>query len=480
MVQHLRPVSGRNAAFDAELIHRADSWVEQHREELVQDIFTTVRIPSVSVPTEGKYPHGIECARVLDAMAELTGKAGFPMENHGYHFGTATLKGTGEGTIGIFGHLDVVPVADDWSFPPFEPFLKDGYLYGRGTTDDKGAAVAGLYVLRCLKDLNIPLKHSVMLYTGCDEEMGMGDIGCYLAECTPPELTLVPDSRFSVCCGEKGMVSAKITFPLAHTGVLELEGGSAENIVPSSARAVIVCSQEEAQAIAAREGLTVSYDGSKATVTAAGIASHAAFPENSLNAIGVLTSGLKAVPFADGGTAAVISAVEAMSRGYLGKGVGIDAEDDFFGPLTAVAGTARTESGMLTVSLNVRYPVATSGEKIRQQLEAFCAANGGSLTHFFDDGPAYFAPDHPVPVLLNDLCREVLQAEFAPYSMGGGTYARHLPNAMACGPLNRHLARPGGTSRGGGHQPDECVCLESLENLIKIYVRAIVGIDSMI
>lgn len=478
---YLRAVTAQSGSIsDGALRQLLEDWIEANRETMVQDIFTVVSIPSVSGKAEGRMPYGAGCGAVLEAVGRLVAGAGFTFQNHAYHCGTAQLEGSGEETIGIFSHIDTVAPGDGWNFAPYRPFLKDGYLYGRGVTDDKGPAVAALYVLKCLRDLRLPLRHNVMVYFGCDEESSMGDIHYYLAHNKPPAFSLVPDARFSVCCGEKGIISAKITMDLRETGIRDFQAGSGENIVPNFAEVSLTCSAREAAQIMAREELTVAFANGVAVVHAEGVAGHAAFPENTENAIDKLTNNLEEIPFSNTGTVRVLKALAELSRGYRGEGIGIHAEDAFFGPLTSVAGTARVENGALTVTLNIRYPISTDRDTIRARLSAFCTAYGAEIASFENSEPAYFAPDGEIPTLLNDLCREVLRADFAPYSMGGGTYARHLPNAMACGPLNRHLARPGGTRRGGGHQPDECVCLESLENLIKIYVRAIAKIDRMI
>lgn len=478
---YLRAVTEQSGSIsDDSLRHLLEDWVEENRERMVQDIFAAVSVPSVSGRAEGGMPYGADCGAGLEVMGRLVAGAGFTFQNHAYHCGTAQLKGSGEETIGIFSHIDTVAPGDGWSFDPYRPFLKDGYLYGRGATDDKGPAVAALYVLKCLRDLQVPLRHNVMVYFGCDEETSMGDIRYYLAHNKPPAFSLVPDARFSVCCGEKGIISAKITMDLRETGILNFQAGSGENIVPNYAEVTLKCSAREAAQIMAREELATAFANGVAVVHAEGVAGHAAFPENTENAIDKLTNAMKEIPFANAGTVRVLEALAGISRGYCGEGVGIQAEDAFFGPLTSVAGTVHVENGTLTVSLNIRYPISTDKDTIWARLSAFCTACGAEIASFENSEPAYFSPDGEIPTLLNDLCKEVLQADFTPYSMGGGTYARHLPNAMACGPLNKHLDRPGGTRRGGGHQPDECVCLESLENLIKIYVRAIAKIDRMI
>ena len=64
--------------------------------------------------------------------------------------------------------------------------------------------------------------------------------------------------------------------------------------------------------------------------------------------------------------------------------------------------------------------------------------------------------------------------------MGGGTYARKLPKAVAFGPGIRGQKKPGPEGHGGGHQPDECVKLEILENALDIYTEALQKIDELI
>ena len=465
---------------DPSLADRLEVWLSENRKAMVEDIFTAIETPSIKGPATETEPYGPDCANMLKVMGKMAEKAGFSMENLENHCGTTILPGTGEETIGIFSHVDTVPLGEGWSFPPFTPFLKEGYLYGRGATDDKGPAVAALYVMKCLRDLKIPLKHNIMVYWGCDEESTMDDLRYYLQHREPPKFSLVPDARFSVCCGEKGIASVKLAMDLKGTGIRHIEAGSSENVVPAFAEAQLECTPREAARLMAAPQLEVVFANGAATVHGSGIAAHAAFPEHSENALDKLLQVLSQTAYANPETNRALDTLGCLAKGYLGKGLGIQAEDPFFGPLTCVAGLARTEGGRLELSLNIRYPISTSGEKIRSRIQSFCRERGVELVSFDDNAPAYMDPNGQIPVLLNELCCQVLKEDFAPYSMGGGTYARHLPNALACGPLNKHLDRPGGSKRGGGHQPDECICLESLENLIRIYVRAIARIDQMI
>lgn len=80
----------------------------------------------------------------------------------------------------VLAHLDIVPAGDGWTVTePFVPVVKDGKIYGRGTADDKGPAIAALYAMRAVKELGIPVKKNVRLILGTDEECGSSDIRHY-------------------------------------------------------------------------------------------------------------------------------------------------------------------------------------------------------------------------------------------------------------------------------------------------------------
>ena len=99
--------------------------------------------------------------------------------------------------LDILSHMDCVPVADGWTVTgPFDPIVKDGNIYGRGTSDDKVPGVAALYALRCLKELNVPLKHNVRLIWGTDEECNSGDIAHYYAQEPEAKYTFSPDADY--------------------------------------------------------------------------------------------------------------------------------------------------------------------------------------------------------------------------------------------------------------------------------------------
>jgi acetylornithine deacetylase/succinyl-diaminopimelate desuccinylase-like protein len=84
------------------------------------------------------------------------------------------LKGTGEKpNLLLLGHLDVVAAnAKEWSVPPFDGLVKDGYVYGRGAYDMKGMVAVEVFTLKLLKQNNIPIKGDILLAATADEEAG--------------------------------------------------------------------------------------------------------------------------------------------------------------------------------------------------------------------------------------------------------------------------------------------------------------------
>lgn len=87
----------------------------------------------------------------------------------------ATFKGTKGGKSILFnGHIDVMPAddADEWTTPPFEPDIRDGRMYGRGTADMKSGLMASAMAVKLLQDAGYEIPGDVTITSVCDEEGG--------------------------------------------------------------------------------------------------------------------------------------------------------------------------------------------------------------------------------------------------------------------------------------------------------------------
>ncbi len=74
----------------------------------------------------------------------------------------------------------MVPAGSGWDTDPYEPKIKDGKLYARGSSDDKGPNNGLLLCLKIIKELGLPVSKRVRFIVGTDEESGWGDMGLLL------------------------------------------------------------------------------------------------------------------------------------------------------------------------------------------------------------------------------------------------------------------------------------------------------------
>jgi acetylornithine deacetylase/succinyl-diaminopimelate desuccinylase-like protein len=145
----------------------APDWA-QAREEAIRMLSGMVKIDSSNPP-------GNE-TKVDEYIKAILDKEGIPSEilesTPGRGNIVARIKGTGKKQpILLMGHTDVVGVErDKWTVDPFGAVIKDGYLYGRGSSDDKGMTAAGLEVFLLLHRLKVPLDRDVIFMAESGEE----------------------------------------------------------------------------------------------------------------------------------------------------------------------------------------------------------------------------------------------------------------------------------------------------------------------
>ena len=204
--------------------------VEGYRDELVKRLGTLVSINSEEGTPETDAPFGAGPRDALQAALKMLAEDGFDTVNLDNYAGYAEV-GTGKECIGIVGHLDVVPAhkEDGWNTDPFQMVEKNGVLYGRGVSDDKGAVVASMIALKVLKDMQVPLNKRIRLIMGTNEETGSKGLAYYVKKEGSVDYGFTPDGDFPCINGEKGMVSAE--YHSKKTGIREIQGGTAKNIV---------------------------------------------------------------------------------------------------------------------------------------------------------------------------------------------------------------------------------------------------------
>ena len=465
-----------------ELRQQIEDYAAQNRRSLVEDLKALVRIPSVSRRGEEGKPFGEGCARALDKALEMAEGHGLTHRNCGCRYGLAGF-GEGDKTIGLFCHLDVVPEGNGWIHSPYDPVEKDGFLIGRGVADNKNAAVLSMYVLRAFRELGLPLRSRLQIFFGCSEETGMEDIESFVREQPMPDFSIVPDTSFPVCHGEKGIFGCFARCGRPWSQILSLSGGTVENMVPDSARASLPMHPAllaELRLTAEKaQGVSVAAQGEEIVVTAAGRGAHAAMPEGGDSALLRLFRFLASVPAIHQGDREICAFAASTMGDWYGEGLGIAHEDAPSGKLTCVCGVAATQEGRLELHYNIRYPVTHRGELVREGLEKAFSQAGWEVLHLSDSAPMYLPADDPKVRELSRIYHELTGRDATPYTTGGGTYARHLKNAVGFGmesPWETGLPQ----GHGGIHQPDEAVSIDALEEALKIYILSVLEVDALL
>lgn len=439
-------------------------------EELLACLQKNLRIPSVQGEAAEGAPYGIEVRRSLDHVLAAAEKLGFRTENVDGHLGWCEY-GEGEEMVAVLGHLDVVPAGDGWSFDPWGGEIKDGRIWGRGTMDDKGPSIAALFALAALRDSGLPIQRRIRLLFGCNEETGSADVKYYLAKGGEvPKMGFTPDGEYPVINGEKGIINVTFSRTYEQTGELKLlsiHGGTAPNVVPASACAKLACSQELAQRIAKLSAPKVRYTATEygIFVETEGVSAHGSTPGLGENAIGRLVMALDTLPFEGDAANAIHFLAETLGMETNGKSAGIYLQDEVSGELTLNWGTLTADENKMSMKINYRYPVTKGYEDCGPALNGKFAAAGFVKDAEMHKAKLYIPEDSELVKTLLKVYVEHTGLEGKPKCIGGGTYAKMLPNTLAFGPIF-----PGDEVRE--HKPDEFLEIPKLMENAQIIAAA--------
>ena len=163
-------------------------------------------------------------SRVTSILADELRRLGLPFTTHAKVEGRDSLLATvGQGKPGyrhllVLLHTDTVPAGSpsDWRFSPYEPFEKEGRLFGRGVLDDKGPLAASFAALALLKDHAATLPGAFTFGAVADEEVGIGVGLPYLIEsglihCTDAVIPDIAGNMKEINVAEKGRVVLKLS-----------------------------------------------------------------------------------------------------------------------------------------------------------------------------------------------------------------------------------------------------------------------------
>ncbi|MGH7546278.1 MAG: dipeptidase [Gemmatimonadota bacterium] len=198
------------------------TYLAHHRNRFIEELSEFLRIPSISASS----PHKADVRACAAFLAERMREAGLPKvelvetPGHPVVLGERT-SAPGKPTLLFYGHYDVQPVdpLDEWISPPFEPQLRDGRLYARGSADDKGQVYLHVKALQAFLATSGDLPVNLKFLVEGEEEVGSANLEPLLrarAEELRCDGVLISDTPMfdaktpSICVGLRGLVYFEI------------------------------------------------------------------------------------------------------------------------------------------------------------------------------------------------------------------------------------------------------------------------------
>ena len=218
------------------------------RDNYLEDYYSFLRFPSVS--TDDRYKKKLEeCARWLVNKLTAIGLETQLVPTKGHPIVWAHNKhAAGRRTVLIYGHYDVQPPdpLELWDSPPFEPVLKNGYVFARGATDNKGQILAHILGIQETMEQDRDLPVNLHLVIEGEEEIGSGNLGPFLNEnrdALKSDVAVVSDTGMiekgvpTLSYGLRGVTALeiKVTGPKMdlHSGIF---GGAVQNPITALAQ----------------------------------------------------------------------------------------------------------------------------------------------------------------------------------------------------------------------------------------------------
>ena len=469
-------------------------YIDKHEQEMLSDLEALIRINSEKSEPEAGRPYGAGAYEALLAAKSLCENYGFATKVYDNRVISADMTDCAP-QLDILAHMDVVPAGDGWSVcSPYTPVIRDGAIYGRGSSDDKGPAIAALYAMRAVKELRLPLSRNCRLILGSDEECGSSDIEHYYRVEREAPMTFSPDAEFPVINVEKGRLEGTVrwTNPAADAykacgetkengvRIISCTSGHTINIVPDKAEAVLAGIKKAelvklVKKVKAETGAEFSYEATASgchdtvRLDIFGAGAHASTPEKGTNALTLLLAILARLTYADKGYGEAVARLVALFPYGDHDGTALDAacEDDIAGMTTVSPDIFTADEHGLVLRFDARTclkaeePDTDSLSRIRARAEQ----EGFEFKQSFVHAHAVDGSSDFVRTLLS--CYETVTGRKGScMAVGGGTYVHELKNGVAFGAV-------GETTDTHMHGADEFMLISELKAAAVIYALAI-------
>ena len=461
-----------------DISEKISKFIDEHAEEMVRDTMKLCEVNSEKGPYEEGKPYGDGPFRALNEAMDLCEKYGFDVKNYDNYVACADMNDKESG-LDILAHMDVVAAGDGWTVTEaYKPIVKDGRIYGRGSSDDKGPAMCALYAMRAVKELGLPLSRNCRLILGTDEECGSSDIKHYYAIEKEAPMTFSPDGEFPLINVEKGQFRGEITKSfdgeLLERDLVYFKGGTTVNIVPGKAQALLkgFGLSELKDIYEETEALTeVSFSFSEEEgclkIMAEGSTAHASTPENGKNAALALALLISKLPEEGSERLSALNRLlELFPYGVTdGSGINIKMSDEISHATTCSLDIVEISDGGLFAKWDARTCAASNEENCVAPAEKAVRDKGFDIKTDFLPAHVVDGDSDFVRTLL--ACYEKYTGKKGEcLAIGGGTYVHELKNGVAFGAV-------GDTTDTHMHGADEFMIIEEMKTAAKIYAEAI-------
>lgn len=245
------------------------AYFSTNREQHLKELGELLRIPSISALSE----HKGDVLKAAEWIAEALRSAGMeavevhPTAGHPVVY-AEHLHAPGKPTVLVYGHYDVQPVdpLNLWESPPFEPSIRDGKLYARGATDDKGQVFMHIKAIEAILKQEKELPVNIKFCIEGEEEVTSPNLPSFLEanqEKLAADVILISDTALmapgkpAICIGLRGLCAMEVSVFTANT---DLHSGTFGGGVPNALHALVslLASLHDEQGRVAVEGF---YEG---------------------------------------------------------------------------------------------------------------------------------------------------------------------------------------------------------------------------
>ncbi len=514
---------------DERLKQLITDYIDAHEEELLSDLATLISINSEQAMAEPDKPYGAGAYEALMATRKLCEDYGFATKVYDNRVISADMTAYAP-QLDILAHMDVVPGGDGWTVcTPYAPVIRDGAIYGRGSSDDKGPAIAALYAMRAVRELNIPLSHNCRLILGSDEEAGSSDIEHYYSVEHEAPMTFSPDAEFPVINVEKGRIAGTVSWsnPQAamsgslsgseacmctstgsddetvekaqeskqHTNAAQGSGCSSSselgarliacssghtiNIVPDKAEACLAgigaeALEELVLQVKAKTVAEFAYNikqcrTGEVHLSISGTGAHASTPDKGVNALTIMLAILSKIRYIDKSFGQAITKLATLFPygDHDGAAIGAACEDAVAGKTTISPDIFTADEQGMVLKFDARTCIKAEEPDIdsASKIRTRIEAAGFEYQHSLVRAHAVDSSSDFVQTLLS--CYEsVTGRKGCCMAVGGGTYVHELKNGVAFGAV-------GETTDTHMHGADEYMLISELKDAAVIYALAI-------